>query len=535
MSSSQAKRFQKQFDAHVNNQLSKWVGAIPMVMPLFRDLNLAEIVDEHCPGKEAVSHGTTVLALALNRLLSPRPLYKVGAWLGGTILEDALEVEAAQMYDSRLGRTLDDIHPHLEAIWQEVVVQAVLANSIDLSQIHYDITSIYVEGEYEESETLDYGYSRDNRPDAKQLNLGVNVTGKAGIPLAYRVLAGRTADRTTPLENMQALEQLFGRLRQSSQEKDFLLVSDRAMLDKAVLVAYEEKGVHWLGPLPADGSLREVLASVTNEELDRCPLDYRPVNQPADEPLRYYGVLREETIAHDGQEVPIQLLVVKSRTKVKLDRERRETYLKRLIGRLEEIQGMLNTRRYKRKRFVQKQIDKARRGNPAKRFVDVALSGEDGNLTLTFQVDEAELAEAAALDGRYLLGTNRFSLDAHQMLVRFKRQEVVERRIKTVKGPIQVRPLFLHKEERVEGLVFVTMLALLVYTVLEMLCRRAGHYITARQVLERFELLAATYIQFGDGSWLKLPSALNETQQQLIDLLKFPPPGSYFERSEALQ
>lgn len=535
MSSSQAERFQKQFDAHVNNQLSKWVGAIPMVLPIFRDLNIAKIIDDHCPGKEEVSHGTTVMALALNRLLSPRPLYKVGEWLSGTILEDALEVDAKQMYDSRLGRTLDDIHPHLETMWQDIVVQAVLANDIDLSQIHYDITSIYFEGEYEESETIDYGYSRDNRPDAKQLNLGVNVTGKAGIPLAYRVLAGRTADRTTPLENMQALEQLFERLENLSQGKDFLLVSDRAMLDKAVLVAYEEKGVHWLGPLSADGSLREVLASATNEELDKHPLDYRPVSQPADEPLRYYGVIREATIEHQGQEVPIQILLVKSRTKAKLDRDRRQTYLKRLTDRLGEIQGMLNKRRYKRKSFAQKQIDNALRSNPVKRFVEVTLTGEDGNLTLTYQLDEEKLAEAVELDGRYLLGTNQHALDAHQMLVHFKRQEVVERRIKTVKGPIQVRPLFLHKEERVEGLVFVTMLALLVYTILEMLCRRAGNYITARQVLERFELLAATYIQFGDGSWLKLPSALNETQQQLIDLLKCPPPGSYFERSEAIQ
>jgi len=535
MSFSQAKQFEKQFEAHVNNQLSKWVGAVPMVMPLFRHLNITGVVDKHCPGKEAVSHGTTVLALALNRLLSPRPLYKVGEWLGDTILEDVLEVEAEQMYDNRLGRSLDDIHAHLEAMWQDIVVQAVLTYNIDLSQIHYDITSIYFEGEHKESETIDYGYSRDNRPDAKQLNLGINVTGKAGIPLAYRVLAGRTADRTTPLENMQALEQLFAKLGSRSPQPEFLLVSDRAMLDKAVLVAYEEKGVSWLGPLAADGSLQAVLASVTNEELNQHPLEYRPVNQPADEPLRYFGLLKETTVTHEGQEVALQVLVVKSRTKVKLDRDRRQTYLLRLTDRLDEIQGMLNTRRYKRKRFAQKQIDKALQGNPAQQFVTVTLTGEDGHLRLTYQVDEAKLAAAAEGDGRYLLGTNQHTLDAQQMLVRFKRQEVVERRIKTVKGPIQVRPLFLHKEERIEGLVFVTMLALLVYTILETLCRRAGNHITARQVLERFELLAAIYIQFSDGSWLKLPSALNETQQQLIDLLKFPPPGSYFERMEAQQ
>ena len=78
------------------------------------------------------------------------------------------------------------------------------------------------------------------------------------------------------------------------------------------------------------------------------------------------------------------------------------------------------------------------------------------------------------MDGRCLLGTNDFELSALEMLTRFKKQEMVERRIKVVKGTVRIRPMFLHKQERVERLVFVTMLALLVYTILEMLCRRAG-------------------------------------------------------------
>jgi hypothetical protein len=72
--------------------------------------------------------------------------------------------------------------------------------------------------------------------------------------------------------------------------------SDRALLDSALLMAHEEKGVHWLGPLSVDCSLWQVLTSVTNEELDKHPLDYRPVSQPKDETLRYDGVLREATI-----------------------------------------------------------------------------------------------------------------------------------------------------------------------------------------------------------------------------------------------
>jgi transposase len=219
--------------------------------------------------------------------------------------------------------------------------------------------------------------------------------------------------------------------------------------------------------------------------------------------------------------------VVKSRTKVKLDREQRETYLDRLTNRLEEIRGMLNTRRYKRRDYAWTQIEKARRGNPVKRLVDIELTGEDGNLKLSYGLNQEKLAQAEAMDGRYLLGTNDHRLSALQMLTLFKRQEIVERRIKVVKGPVQIRPIFLHKQERIEGLVFVAMLALLVYTILEMLCRRAGQWITARQVLEKFERLGAVYLQFSDGSVLKLPSALNPFQEQLIELLRFPHPEVY--------
>jgi len=523
-----------QFEKHLTNQLAKLLGAVPVLMPIFRRLQVAEIVDRHCPGKEEVSHGTTVVTLGLNRLMSPKPLSRVQDWMTETVLADTLGVSAEQMHDVRLGRTLDDLHPYLGAMWQDIVVQAILEYHLDLMFLHYDITSIYFEGEYAESATIDYGYSRDHRPDTKQVNLGVNVTGPDGVPLVYRVLAGRTADQTTPVENMRALQGLLNRPELVNRDRNPLVISDRAMLRPEAIVTYDLEQMRWLGALNLDESLRTLLASVGDEELDAHPLDYRPVNQPKDEPLRYHGVLRSTVIEHKGQRVPIRILVVKSRTKLKLDQERRQTYLDRLTSRLREISGMLNKRHYKRRAYAQAQIDKARRGNPAKRFVHIELSGEDGSLTLRYNLNQERLAQAEAVDGRYLLGTNDDTLSACQMLTLFKQQEVVERRFKVVKGPVRIRPLFLHKEERIESLVFVAMLALLVYTILEILCRRAGEQTTARRVLQRFERLAATYIQFSDGSQLKLPSALNADQQQLIDLLRFPPPRVYLRPSEAV-
>ena len=522
-----------QFEQHVNNQLSKSLGAIPVLLPILRCLRVAQTINEYCSGTQEVGHGTAVEILTLNRLMAPKPLYKVKAWMAETVLEDTLEVSAEQMHDTRIGRTLDDLYPHLGAIWQDVSVQAVLEYDIDLRFIHYDITSIYFEGEYTESEKIDYGYSRDHRPDAKQVRLGVNVTSETGIPLGYRVLAGRTADQTTPLENMKALRALLDRPELAECQRDFLLVSDRAMLGREVITAYAGKQIRWLGPLNADESLKNVMKSVSDEELEAHPLAYRPMNQPKDEPLRYHGVLRSATIEYDGETVPIQVLVVKSRTKVKLDRHRRQTYLDRLTERLEEIHGLLNTRRCKRRDYAWTQIEEARRGNPAKGLVDVELSGTDANLKLTFQLNQEKLARAEAMDGRYLLGTNDFDLSAIEMLTRFKKQEVVERRIKAIKCPVRIRPMFLHKQERIEGLVFVAMLVLLVYTILEMMCRRAGQQITARQVLEKFVLLGAVYLQFGDGSVLRLPSAVNAFQGQLTELLRFPDPAVYLNPLEA--
>ena len=188
MSFSQADRFER----HVNNQLSKWLGAIPVLLPIFRRLKVAQIVDEHCPGKEEVGHGVTVETLGLNRLMAPKPLYKVKEWMAETVLEDTLGIAAEQMHDTRLGRTLDDIHPCLGAIWQDIAVQAVLEYDVDLRFLHYDITSIYFEGEYEESEQINYGYSRDHRSDAKQVNLAVNVTSEEGIPSGSRCPSGPT-------------------------------------------------------------------------------------------------------------------------------------------------------------------------------------------------------------------------------------------------------------------------------------------------------------------------------------------------------
>jgi hypothetical protein len=157
----------------------------------------------------------------------------------------------------------------------------------------------------------------------------------------------------------------------------------------------------------------------------------------------------------------------------------------------------------------------------------VELSGTDRQLALTFRIDRAALAEAQALDGKYLLGTNAAHLSASQALRYFKAQDGIEKRNADLKGPLQVQPLYLHSDQRIESLVFITLLALLVRALLELRCRQSGLRHSANQVLHAFAPLYATDQAFVDGSRLTQLGTVSPFQQRVLDGLHFPPPTRY--------
>jgi transposase len=155
------------------------------------------------------------------------------------------------------------------------------------------------------------------------------------------------------------------------------------------------------------------------------------------------------------------------------------------------------------------------------------LQGEDEALTLTFRIDRARLAAAQALDGRYALATNAPLLDAHQALRLFKGQDGAEKRFRVVKGPLLVRPLFVHSDRRVEGLVFITLLALLVRAILERTCRQQELEVTAQKLFAAFEHLQAVDLVWRDGSTQRRASEMTAFQQQILEMLDWPAPQLY--------
>lgn len=514
----------------IDREVTKDLGAIPLILPFLKTLGLREVINQTLVSVNDVDNGTVALVLCLNRLLAPRPLYRVEDWLAETILPEYLGIDAAKLHDDRLGRFLDDLTPHLDRIWQTLSLRAIEHYQVDLSVLLYDLTSVYFEGEYAENAAVTYGYSRDHRPDRKQRVIGLDVTGLAGVPVLYELLAGNTADCTTPQANLQRLRRFLNLLPRPPRWP--LLVSDQVLVSANVFVRASQQEIFVLGPL--DSRLvahQRLLTEISAEDLRQHPLAYRAQHAKLTDPVPYFGVGRDTsfTAELDGTPVtvPGKLLVVLSESKARLDHEQRQVQIAKIEHALADIAAKLNQRRYKLRDYVLQRLAQVQQGNAAKRLFDVTLTEEAGQFVLTYGLNPQRLAQEEAQDGKYLVGTTDLSLTQDEIFDRSKLRDRIEKRMGVVKGPLRVRPLFVQTEARISGLVFLTLVALLVFSLLELELARAHRPQTARAALETFAPLSTVDLFFRDGSRLRRASNLTPTQSEILALMHLPPPHTY--------
>jgi len=526
----QAETFQ---DAVEKQEFHK-IAASPLLLEIISRLGIEQIIDEHAPSgeKQQVSHGQVGLALLLTRLLQPKALYKVSEWLSSTGVDIVLDHKAEAFNDDCLGRMLDAISEQGEAIWLDLLRMVVEVYPQMVEKIiQYDLTSVYFEGRYRDSDLAQYGYSRDHRSDAKQVNLGVSTTGISKLPLLYELLAGNTADNQTPMAHLEKLKKV---LKQIDVPTDHLvLVGDRAMFNRPLIETYLRQKHHFLGPwTPPD--IQTLMSEVAHDELLANPLAYRPASVADDDPAPYYGVIRSyDFVVEDDEDETnslhetLRVLVLYSRNKAKLDAGKRQDHLDKLQAQLHDIERKLNQRRYKKACYVTERIHKCLKKYPAARpLIQWDLTGEDGALSLTITLNSEALQDAKQLDGRYALITNS-DLSTDEMLVAFKQQASVEHRFRILKDDLNIRPIHLRQDQRIQALILLTMIALVIYAILEWTVRQhtpgRNRPWTGRAILEVFENLMIGVTSFADGSRFWHPPPFSDDQQILWDAMGLPP------------
>jgi hypothetical protein len=231
-------------------RLEKQLGSLPVIADFSRRLDIAGIVDQACPMRDVgiLSHGQVIEALIANRLTSPKAMVAVADWAHTWAVDEVYGIAADALNDDRLGRALDALAGQAEQVVGSVGAKAIDVFGIDVTRLHWDMTSISLYGAYRQTDhehpAPEYGHPKDRRTDLKQIQAGMAVTADGAIPLLHRAYDGNAAEIAQVTDTMHALQDL-------AAPHSFLLVGDSKLISYTNLTAMNTEQVTFIAPLAA--------------------------------------------------------------------------------------------------------------------------------------------------------------------------------------------------------------------------------------------------------------------------------------------
>src|SRR3990172_5986095 len=216
-----------------------WLG-----LRLWQALGLDQWLEQWLPrGREAVPWSAMVAVLVIARLCEPSSeLHIAEDWFRRTALSDLLGLAEAKVNDDRLYRALDRLLPHKDALEQHLQARLGTLFRLEDDLLLYDVTSTYFEGQAAANRLAARGYSRDHRPDCKQVCIGLVVT-REGYPLGYEVFAGNRHDVTT-------VQEIVGRMEERDGREGRIWALDRGMISEANLQWLQARGSRYIVGTP---------------------------------------------------------------------------------------------------------------------------------------------------------------------------------------------------------------------------------------------------------------------------------------------
>jgi len=383
-------------------------------------------------------------AMTLNRLIHPASELAMPDWIRSTALADLLQIDFQHLGEDALYRNLDQLHT------QRVAIEAALAErektlfGLDQTVFLYDVTSTFFEGLALANPKARRGYSRDHRPDCKQVLIGLAVN-RDGFPLAHEVFSGNRHDSTTLEQMLTALDQRVG------LHPGQTVVVDRGMSGEENLQKIVARKLHYLVAEPY-GARSDWVEEFENDE------DFREVKRETSptNPFQRKSTIRVKMRQVGGE---THVLCLSSERKEK-DRAIREAHEKKLLLDLEKLAKRVakGKGRGTKPAEVLESIGRLReRYSRVARYYHMEYDSQ--TKVFRYSLDTAKRERAEKLDGSYLLKTDRGDLSADEAWRIYTLLTRAEAAFRTLKTPLGERPIFHHKEGRVEAHIFLCVLA----------------------------------------------------------------------------
>jgi len=379
--------------------------------------------------------------MTLNRLICPLSEHATPDWLRRTAVGDMLGTEFATLTEDALYRNLDKLHPHREQIERELAAREQQLFHLDETIYLYDLTSTYFEGQVVRNRQAKRGYSRDKRPDWKQVLVGL-VLDRDGFPKAHEIFEGNRQDRSTVPDMLERLKKRTGTTAGAT------VVVDRGMAYEENLAQIRAQGLHyivagrqaerdvWLAELEADDW----------EDVERTPSPRNPHQHKS----RVQIKRRQQ-----GHEVYVLCL---SEGREAKDRAIRQMHEQRLLADLEALSRRIEKGQLKDTAKIHQGIGRLQERHPrVARYYRIAYDAAQKHLI--WQEDTAKKAIAGQLDGSYVLKTDRQELSAEEIWRTYVLLTRVEAAFRAMKSPLMERPIFHHLQRRTETHIFLCILA----------------------------------------------------------------------------
>ena len=459
------------------------VGALPAIAHYFERLDLAATIDRIVPWEGDIPLGTLVEVLITNRLLQPKALFRVGQWAETAAVTDYFGLTAEQLNDDRLGRALERLAEHADSIQAALVLKAIEHFELDVTQIHYDLTTVELYGAYE-VETPEgqppptplptYGRTKSGRKHVKQVQLGLDVTGDGGVPVGHLPLDGNAAEVTSHLDNLKLLA------RTLPKGKLLYIADTKLDAPRNLLAIAARKGQFLCG-----GALLAQLQERYLKLRDQLhQIDYFPQSQakrPPEKRDQYKAVEVSEHIEGkvDGRVVRLdyRMIFVWSESKARQEATTRERHVAKVVAEFEAVQRNLGRYSLKTTEAIVRRLEAAKGKYGEGVLLEYRLTQDKkgGRFQLDWGLDATRGCNAwQHLEGVYVLKTNlpRTTHRLTKVLRTYKEQSQVERRFHHLKGPLAVAPMFLKNPERIAGLLCILVWALMVLALMERQVRR---------------------------------------------------------------
>lgn len=380
--------------------------------------------------------------MTMNRLISPKSEHAMPDWIRRTALADILNVDFNNLEESSLYRNLDKLHPNRATIESKLMERERDLFNLDHTILLYDLTSTYFEGQALQNPKAKRGYSRDKRPDCKQVVIGL-VVNRDGFPVAHEVMEGNTQDRRTLADMLDLLDKRVG------LTKGQTVVVDRGMAFDDNIAQLRERQLHyivasrqpernqWLADFEEDDGFEEVI---------RQPSPLNPAQKKSKVQVK---------MKRHGDETHILCI---SSGRVEKDRAIREKHERRLLVDLEKLKTRIEKGRLVEADKVGEAIGRLKERYPrVARYYQMSYDKDERRFS--YQLDQEKHAKAEKLDGSYLLKTDRDDLSANDVWRIYILLTRAEDAFRDMKSPLAERPIFHHLEHRVETHIFLCVLA----------------------------------------------------------------------------